>query len=49
MSDENCTKTSVRQPRELWKRVKNDAINRNMTVDEILTEILSEHYRKGAG
>jgi hypothetical protein len=44
MEKEDFTKTSIKQPRELWNKVRSDAVNRNKTNDEILTEILKKHY-----
>lgn len=42
--DKVYTKTSVKQPRELWNKVKQEAIGTNTTVDEVLTNILKLHY-----
>ena len=42
--DKSMTKTSVRQPRELWNKLHTDAITQSKTIDEVLTEILEEHY-----
>lgn len=40
----NYTKTSVTQPRELWNKVRTDALNQSKPIDEILTNILKQHY-----
>lgn len=42
--DKNFVKTSIKQPRELWNKIRNDAINQGTTSDKILTTILEEHY-----
>lgn len=44
MKDKNFVKTSIKQPRELWNKVKTDAINQNTTTDKILTAILEKQY-----
>lgn len=45
MSEKEYTKTSVRQPKALWNKVKSDAINGGKKIDDVLQEILEKHYR----
>lgn len=40
----DITKTSIKQPRELWDKVRGDAVREHKTNDEILTRILKIHY-----
>lgn len=47
--DKNIVKTSIKQPRELWNRVRTDALNNSMTTDAVLTRILKEHYEVQEG
>lgn len=46
--NKNFTKTSVTQPKELWNKLRNEAINTGKTNDEVLTEILKKHYEAEA-
>lgn len=42
------TKTSIQQPRELWNKVRSDAITQGKKTDEVLTEILKQYYANKA-